>query len=254
MRPRPVGNLTSTAWVVERMRSFDGLAKELVPGPFDAYARILHRPDQGMPDGDSTATWRQVADRRGTTVHAAAQWDYLAGWAPDSCGTGGDRSRDVEPLVGSLDPLTLPLLCKLLARHTSAPQRCWLALWVGFGRTPAGWADAPAFRLPGREYWLFESSLDAVTDHAIAFAVKHLAADDPRRRSLLGWGHVQSPQLWWPEDRAWAVASEIDYNSTIVGGSVSLVETLVSSEIEALRIDGDTSLYFDADRVNRRPT
>jgi hypothetical protein len=45
----------------------------------------------------------------------------------------------------------------------------------------------------------------------------------------------QSPTLWWPDDRAWCVASEVDFHSTYVGGSRQLIDRLLGDErIEAL--------------------
>jgi hypothetical protein len=38
----------------------------------------------------------------------------------------------------------------------------------------------------------------------------------------------QSPSLFWPEDRAWCVATEIDLDSTYVGGSPQLIEALLN--------------------------
>jgi hypothetical protein len=34
----------------------------------------------------------------------------------------------------------------------------------------------------------------------------------------------QSPNLWWPADRVWCVASDIDLPSTYLGGTRALVE------------------------------
>jgi hypothetical protein len=55
------------------------------------------------------------------------------------------------------------------------------------------------------------------------------------------WG--QTPNLWWPEDRTWCVASEIDLSWTYVGGSSDLVESLVvDDQIEALAVGPGGSL------------
>ncbi len=40
-------------------------------------------------------------------------------------------------------------------------------------------------------------------------------------------GADQTPNLWWPEDRAWFVATEIDLAWTYVGGREALIEQLV---------------------------
>ena len=37
-----------------------------------------------------------------------------------------------------------------------------------------------------------------------------------------------TPQLWWPEDRAWLVATEIDFDSTIVATTVAGAEVLLN--------------------------
>jgi hypothetical protein len=64
-------------------------------------------------------------------------------------------------------------------------------------------------------------------------------------------GIVQSPTIWWPDDRSWLVHSEIDYDSTIVGGAPSLIEALVDDpEIEALQVDPEVSLYANGDTIN----
>jgi hypothetical protein len=45
-------------------------------------------------------------------------------------------------------------------------------------------------------------------------------------RFRFGEHWFQSPNVWWPDDRAWLVHTEIDYHSTYVGGSRGLVEEL----------------------------
>jgi hypothetical protein len=54
--------------------------------------------------------------------------------------------------------------------------------------------------------------------------------------ATVGMGHLsQAANLWWPSDRAWAVASELDLSSTYVGGTAKLVQAIVrDTNIEAL--------------------
>jgi hypothetical protein len=40
----------------------------------------------------------------------------------------------------------------------------------------------------------------------------------------LGMFWPQSPNIFWPADLTWCVASEIDFDSTLVGGSARLIE------------------------------
>jgi hypothetical protein len=51
------------------------------------------------------------------------------------------------------------------------------------------------------------------------------------------WFEPESPNLWWPDDRAWCVATEIDLDSTYVGGSATMIRELLSdSRFEALEV------------------
>jgi hypothetical protein len=58
---------------------------------------------------------------------------------------------------------------------------------------------APIFHLPARDYYLLAGSVEAVSETTA-------------ERS-----HYQSPNLWWPDDHAWCVATEIDLNTTYMG-------------------------------------
>jgi hypothetical protein len=61
----------------------------------------------------------------------------------------------------------------------------------------------------------------------------------------------QSPNLWWPDDRAWFVATEIDFDSTFVGGDDRLIGALVSdTRLEALPLALRARADAAADRVN----
>jgi len=73
----------------------------------------------------------------------------------------------------------------------------------------------------------------------------------------MGW-HVrpdgfeaQSPNLFWPADRAWCVASEIDFDSTLVGGTAELADAILAAPaLDAWAVGPDDALTFDADRIN----
>ena len=60
-----------------------------------------------------------------------------------------------------------------------------------------------------------------------------------------------TPQLWWPEDRAWVVATEIDFDSTIVAATTAGAEALLNTEgIEALLLPADGRLDEGGDQIN----
>jgi len=45
-----------------------------------------------------------------------------------------------------------------------------------------------------------------------------------------GAGWEDGPNLWWPDDRAWCVASEIDLDETFVGGTRTLIDDILARE------------------------
>jgi hypothetical protein len=81
---------------------------------------------------------------------------------------------------------------------------------------PEGWRPMPGcstppgprVRLPGRSLALHRGPIEA----AAAFCRPPA---------------FQSPSLWWPADRAWCVASDIDLPSTHLGGTRALVEEVL---------------------------
>jgi hypothetical protein len=61
----------------------------------------------------------------------------------------------------------------------------------------------------------------------------------------------QSPNLWWPEDRAWFVATEIDYAWTYIGGSTELIDELLADDrLEVLPARLTDKPFYDSDTVN----
>jgi hypothetical protein len=76
----------------------------------------------------------------------------------------------------------------------SAGLRAWLqrrrAARSYLFEPPSDLADAPTVSLPAREYFLYRGPIDVV----------------PRFEHLPG--HLQTPNMWWPEDLAWFVAED----------------------------------------------
>jgi hypothetical protein len=98
--------------------------------------------------------------------------------------------------------------------------------------------DGPRVHLPSRDYLLFEGPLGAATELGC--------------RLPGGVFFPQSPNLFWPNDRAWCVASEIDLFCTLVGGSNALVDSLIANpHLEAWRVFPDESVTADSDAINR---
>ena len=248
-----------------------GTVTGTVPAGFEAYARIFHPAharlmewDRGspVPVQSRSMQWRELAEIRGTLAHPLMQWNaILAGYRNPVWNEPGWQYED--PLVGALAGGHLAEVVRILASHTSSPATCTAGLWEGWGWVSGATADVAAgkgdfedplpppfhrgdvagaakLELPGRRYLLFNADL-------AVFA-------DPGWHQANGWDMLQSPNLLWPEDRAWFLASEIDMDSTIVGGSALLIDELgQSGTVEALPVPPDGELGSMGDLLNDHP-
>jgi hypothetical protein len=51
------------------------------------------------------------------------------------------------------------------------------------------------------------------------------------------------PSFWWPDDRTWAVVTDIDATSTYVGGARSTIDAILGAEdLEAMETSRDVPL------------
>lgn len=199
----------------------------LVPDLFEAYARVLHPALSGL-NGEHVR-WRAVASKTGRVVHPFMQFERIAGIpdGPQSKVSWGQRPRAGQgPLVE---------LTSTLRRFTSDPAKCWIGMWEGFGGLDMieELDGAAKVTIPQRAYYLFRGPLEAVP--ALA------SAGTP-------WG---APNLWWPDDRSWCVATDIDLDSTYVGGTHTCIDALLSDpalEVFPSRIED--RIDVGADEIN----
>lgn len=251
--PAPAADAGAAEWIAPRLLEDFGAVGRTIPIGFDGYARVFH------PAGTSTR-WAEIAARTGRSMHARAQFHRIAS-PPKNSGRHDPSFEVSEPSTGDLAPAELRALCAILRTHTPAAMRCWFALWEGWGdltgavthvwatttgasapppSAPDSWQldlRAARFELPGRPYYLFTGPLQ----DALRFGY---------------WANQycflpRPPNLFWPDDRSWCVASEVDFNSTLVGGTAALVESIVrSAELEAWPVDPRDSLAVDGDTIN----
>ena len=255
--PAPAADAGAAEWIAPRLLEDFGAVCRTIPTGFDAYARLFHPADPGA--GTSTR-WAEVAAKTGRSMHAQAQFQRIVAPLPNS--GHHDLSLNVqEPVTGDLAPADLRALCAILQAHTREAMQCWFALWEGWGEltgavtliraTTAGASSPPRpapdawqldlraarFELPGRAYYLFAGPLQ----DALRFG--YWASED----SFL----PRSPNLFWPDDQSWCVASEIDFDSTLIAGTAALVDEIVQSdELEAWPVNPRDSLAFDGDTIN----
>jgi hypothetical protein len=274
----PVADVSVGDWLQPRMCGFGGRVCSVVPTVgFEAFARVLHPAG----DAEGPVRWSEVCDRLGRTAHALMQWGAISGTRQHVTTTGRwPRRHEVstttsewpgaEPAMGDVPVPTLARLLDVLADHT-AEDDCFHALWEGYGwldgrgvaylvargttPVPAPPAPQPAlppevltgprFRLPERNYLLFRGPLRA----ALAVGDDHggWVSDDGEP-----WFSPQSPNLIWPADRSWCVATEIDFDSTLVAGSRALVDAVLAHpDLEAWEVRSRDDLTDMGDRINR---
>lgn len=202
----------------------------IVPTGYESYARIFHAIEL---EESRWTSWTDVAARTGREVHAGMQWETIS--HPE------DASGSVPccPMEGSPPRWQAEVLAEVLRRNTSTPDVCWMAVWEGYGDIPR--PDSPRLRLPGRDYILLRGPLEAAT-RPLWEIVDH------------GWGRYQSPNLWWPDDRAWVVGTEIDFAWTYVGGTAECVEAIVRNErLEAFQVSEEDRADIHGDELNPLP-
>jgi hypothetical protein len=135
--------------------------------------------------------------------------------------------------MGTLHVEQRRILVDHLRKATTTSDLCWFAMWEGFGGIDDG-GVRERVELPNRNYLLYRGTIDRALETLV----------DP-------FPFDQSPNLWWPEDRAWFVATEIDFDSTFVGGDDPLIAVLVTDRrLEALPIALSARADAAADRVN----
>ncbi len=176
------------------------------------------------------------------------------------------------PDMGNLPAHLLTALCEVLAEHTTTRESCFFCLWDGHGwlpdkatgdglvftpsteelkNTPTTPLDPspvpppfprelgkqPKIDFLFRSYFLFEGPLGAANQ--------------------FGWRltedcfMTESPNLFWSEDHAWCVASEIDLFCTLVAGSEALVEAILADpRLETWRVFPYDPVTYDSDKIN----
>ena len=218
------------SWLGRRMYRQGGWARvgSIAGYDFEAYARILHPRPTGSGAWEDRR-WADVAAAAGKVMHPLVQWERLLDHDEPQGGTSD---------VGHLDPQVLAALAPLLGDATTTPDDALAAYWVG----------GSGQDLIGRS-----ATIDRY-DYV-------LARTGTTELAEAGWGvdigfrTDESPQLLWPEDHAWVLATEIDWDSTIVAGSPALIHAIVTDgRFEAFPVDEESDLSWDGDTVNRSTT
>ncbi len=228
------------AWIAPRLGEELTSFADWIPGGYEAYVRILH---EVCDVDDNPVTWGEVATALGTVAHAEMEWHTVVG-TEDYFNLKGSKWSGSNPFQGELDVPALDVLCELLIAHSHDPDHAFFGL-----STITGWDEdfSPEelqghqlLGLPGREYIVLAGRLADVDQ---------IARDNSRpssSRSVWVWTtrpedrdaalqkfrasrDREAPNLIWPQDRSWFMFTEVDFDSTIVGGSADLVADILAA-------------------------
>ena len=229
-------DVSQARWIEGSLSGW-GKLRSLMPEGLSAYARVFHPAYLGETR-EQPVRWSTVASWTGRTVHSQMQFERIADLSEDPHDMYKDPPWGFLPQHGSIPEKECQTLVDALGEFTSTPDRGFFCLWEGYGNIDSRLYKASArVRAPGRDYLLFRGPLDAVT----SFLVGRM---DPF------WGY--SPNIWWPEDRAWCVATDIDLFDTYVGGSKECIKSILSNpELEALPTTLDARVDLGGDTINR---
>ncbi len=229
-------DVSSARWIPESVRGRSGVAG-ILPAVFPAYARVFHPAVRYAGDEDVDVSWAEVAAANGTIAHPVMQWPAITGGWEYLNEDSQPPTWDGAPAEGHLPVPVAARLAEVLAEHTTTPGDCWFGRWDGFGFDAAELAGVPRLPLPG--------SRDVVLVRGtVRDAVRNLAPEP----------HEQSANLWWPADRAWCVATDIDLMSTYVGGSAACLAELAAADgLEVVPAQPGDPVDYAADRINPVP-
>ena len=287
----PCHDLAPAEWIRPRLLPWGSgtgtPVTSIVPVGYDAYVRVFH--PVGAPAPAETVTWHEVADWSGGIFHPLAQFEKLSiPTRPNPGPPPFDQAPFQGDLTPALCDVLVRQLAGLTETPAFCHFAIWDGAGILLGgrssarfssRRPLGWRSRPS-----RGRWIGWTHLRSVgraddgpdaLDTEVAVWQAEVARlprfEHPHRSYLLGRGPIGvacdldrqplgsepwptlglTPQIWWPEDRTWVVATEIDFDSTIVATTNAGTEALLTcEELEALQVPPDGRLDLDGDVIN----
>jgi len=212
-------------WVLPELDTSSwGSVGSIMPGGYDAYLRILHPVETGR----SRMRWSAVADSNGRIAHSVMQLHMIN----RPCGSPVPLEHEPEGYTaGSLPQPERAVLIDHLVKATTTPAACWFLVWEGLGAIGDG-IKTRRVHQPGRDHLL--------TCGSVAEA-----------RNSITDGRDQSPTMWWPEDRAWFVSTEVDFAWSYLGCTeVLATEILAENRLETFVVSRSDLHDYEGDLLN----
>lgn len=175
------------------------------PQGYEAYARIFFPFIQsGLDEGEwyeRPVRWTDLARANAKTPHALMEQETISG---SSTGAGLDGLQCAR----NLSPEQFAALLPIVARHT-ASEHGWFLLWDGFGdlNDQVFNPRVPKVSHAMRDFYLLRGPLDSYV---------HFSND---------------PSYWWPDDRAWCLCTDTDFNWSYLAGHRACIEEVLAVPI-----------------------
>jgi hypothetical protein len=196
-----LATLEETEWLRTSLTAFAGNVACTLPGDFPAYVRVYHPFARGDDPASRMEKWEALATRAGRDlIDPASAADFAYHGLPDA-----------QARVGTLPRSVIATLVEHLRPATTTPLKCYFAVWEGFADSAVPPTLTPMLELPNRAYHVFAGPIEAALSSFSAGPFLHRSAN-----------------LWWPQDHAWCVATEIDFAWTYVGGSRECVDPILA--------------------------
>lgn len=232
-------------WVEAGFSSDFASVGALVPGGYEAYSRVLN---PARTAANRPLRWSAVVEWSGQVYHPLMSFEGIS--APADGHGSGIRPWEDDPEHGRLDEGVAWKLAAFLLRFTETSHLCYFGVWDGYGQYSGGTAMLAA---DGRV-----RRLGTPRDIRRAERVKGVGRDyllyEGRPEDILGFYHhflSEPPNIWWPADHAWFVATDIDLDSTYVGASRECIAALLEHPVlEAVPADREASVAMTADTIN----
>ncbi len=136
----PAEDASPADWLVESLTTFAESVLSLVPAGFDAHVRVFHRGRHG----GRPLRWAEIAAEHGRVAHAGMQLGAID-LRYEQLIDG--EVYDHAPEEGSLPRDDAEIVARVLASHTTTPEKCWFALWTGWASHSDLARTAPTFEV-----------------------------------------------------------------------------------------------------------
>ena len=184
--------------------------------------------------------WAEIASERGRTAHPLMQWHQIRALPlmnDDVVNMFLEAGYTIigEPDEGSLPTVVATALYDELLTFTENPETCWFGVWNGFNeKFKQGILSTNTIGNDYRQWHVFRGDLALMKCSLFESNIKH-----------------QSANLFWPSDRSWFVATDIDLDSTYIGGSYRLIERLKrNSLLETYLVYPEDDVSVNSDKIN----